>query len=90
MTNGSPLWPNPAPRGPITLIQRVTGAAVAASTTFLVAGTDITFIVPDGEPLTDILNRAYALGHLAAVHGFYEGAMLTLTKSFTIARPTPE
>jgi hypothetical protein len=63
MNNGSPLWPHPAPRGPIALTNRVPGTRGSEATTiFRLDGTDILITVVDGEPLTDILNRVYALG----------------------------
>jgi len=53
-------WPNPAPHGPFRIIQRIIGERIAVPVThYEVNG--IAFLVPDGEPLTDILNRAYAL-----------------------------
>ena len=62
--NGSPLWPNPAPRGPLTLTHRIPGdgGGRVGSSLFRLDGTDILITVVDGEPLTDILNRVYALG----------------------------
>ena len=61
--NGSPLWPNPAPRGPISLTSRTPGnGRCVGSSIFRLDGTDILITVVDGEPLTDILNRVYALG----------------------------
>jgi hypothetical protein len=60
----SPLWPNPAPHGPISLSHRIPcySGDRSATTVFRLDGTDILITVVDGEPLTDILNRVYALG----------------------------
>jgi hypothetical protein len=67
MSNGSPLWPNPAPRGPISFTSRTPGnTRRVGSSIFRLDGTDILIIVVDGEPLTDILNRVYALGKMEA------------------------
>lgn len=63
-TRQSPLWPNPAPTGPIKFVRRDPGTGQRdGSTTFRVDGaaTTITITVIDGESLTDILNRVYAL-----------------------------
>ena len=58
------FWPNPAPRGPLTLTHRIPGdgGGRVGSSLFRLDGTDILITVVDGEPLTDILNRVYALG----------------------------
>lgn len=68
--SGSPLWPNPAPTGPIALINRIPGdsSGRAGSSIYHLGDSDITITVIDGEPLTDILNRVYALGRLTGQH----------------------
>lgn len=58
----SPLWPNPAPTGPISLIHRVPDPRHSSTTVFRVNGTDDLIIVLDGEKLDETLNRVYALG----------------------------
>ena len=70
MDNGSPLWPAPPPPGPIALINRIPGDSPshAGSSIYHLGDSDITIIVIDGEPLTDILNRVYALGRLTGQH----------------------
>lgn len=70
MDSGSPLWPNPAPTGPIALINRIPGdsSGRAGSSVYRLGDSDITITVIDGEPLTDILNRVYALGRLMGEH----------------------
>jgi len=63
----SPLWPNPAPCGPLTLANRIPGeSGRVGSSVFRLGGTDITITIIDGESLTDILNRVYALGKMEA------------------------
>ena len=68
--SGSPLWPNPAPTGPIALINRIPGDSPshAGSSIYHLGDSDITITVIDGESLTDILNRVYALGRLTGQH----------------------
>jgi hypothetical protein len=68
MNNGSPLWPNPAPRGPFALANRIPGESGGrvGSSIFRLDGTDICITIIDGESLTDILNRVYALGKMEA------------------------
>ena len=69
MDSGSPLWPNPAPTGPIALVNLNPGNnRPSGEKIFRLGGSDITIIVIDGEPLTDILNRVYALGRLTGQH----------------------
>lgn len=66
MTTASPLWPNPAPRGPIALVYRTPGnGRINGFTTYRLGDNiTITITIMDGEPMTDILNRVYALGRL--------------------------
>jgi hypothetical protein len=70
MTNASPLWPNPAPSGPFVRTGRTPGysSGRAGMTTYRLGDTDIIFVVLDGEPLTDIMNRVYALGRITGEH----------------------
>ncbi len=51
------LWPNPAPRGPITLRPQVGFTKV-----FCLCGME--FFMPLNESLTDMFNRVYQLGFL--------------------------
>lgn len=92
MHNGSPLWPNPAPRGPFTLTNRIPGESGGrvGSSIFRLDGTDILITVVDGEPLTDILNRVYALGKWEAEELAVElagGALHELAKEARFKTP---
>lgn len=58
----SPLWPNPAPNGPIRRTHRLeTCRNSPGANVFTIDNTNTTITIMDGEPLTDVLNRIYAL-----------------------------
>lgn len=69
MSSPSPLWPNPAPRGPIQRTHRNPGDARSTGNNVYRVGSH-TIQVIDGEPLEDIMNRVYALG---LMHGHVIG-----------------
>lgn len=60
----SPLWPNPAPRGPIHKILRHEPWQGTGATLFRVDRANHAITVLDGESLESIMNRVYALAQI--------------------------
>ena len=85
----SPLWPNPAPRGPFTLTNRIPGEGGGrrGSSVFRLDDTDITITIIDGESLTDILNRVYALGKIELAVELASSALHELAETTRFKMP---
>ena len=68
MAHPSGPTPPPPDLSPSPTASPVTPPVVQGHPSTVWVTTDITITVIDGEPLTDILNRVYALGRLTGQH----------------------